>query len=185
MSAVADARPKHLYHCTNTVTQFRNVVKPGRRARLARRSGGHPSGRRMRSPTPSRLARQPGVPRRRVASLARLHRLARRPGGHPPPADPHRGRSVVLLECGLLSTMTLSPLRAVIRVEAQDRGSERSATGSPAGRTAPRIPTPMGRMVKKRRRKRPGVTSPVTSGRVVVQICCKGPDRTGASKENR
>ena len=36
MSAVADARPKHLYHCTNTVTQFRSAVKPDRRARAGR-----------------------------------------------------------------------------------------------------------------------------------------------------
>ena len=36
MSAVADARPKHLYHCTNTVTQFRGAVKPDRRARAGR-----------------------------------------------------------------------------------------------------------------------------------------------------
>ena len=36
MSAVADARPKHLYHCINTVTQFRGAVKSDRRARAGR-----------------------------------------------------------------------------------------------------------------------------------------------------
>ena len=40
-------------------------------------------------------------------------------------------------------------------------------------------------MAQKRRGRHPYVTSSVASGRAVVQICCKGPDRAGAMEENR
>ena len=40
-------------------------------------------------------------------------------------------------------------------------------------------------MAQKRRGRHPYVTSSVASGRAVVQICCKGPDRAGTMEENR